>query len=176
MSAIGCAFNRTFAPNFRLCMIKKLESFTAIFISSLLFAFCALSVYFAEVEPPEKLLAVTGPITNLTPIYSDKAGTRFRFCMGNPVQTFTFQEPAPDIERAWSALSSARRASMLYAPGQNRTLWRLEVEGGFLVTTAELRNARMQHLLILLVGLIISGTVAANGMVQAIRKRAKTSR
>jgi hypothetical protein len=156
-------------------MIKKFESFSAIFISSLLFAFCALSVYLAEVELPEKLLAVTGPITNLTPIYSDKAGTRFRFCMGTPVQTFTYQGPAPGIERAWSALNSARRASVLYAPGQDRTLWQLEVEGSFLVTTAELRNARMQHLLILLVGLLVSGAVAANGIVQALRKRVKTS-
>jgi len=36
--------------------------------------------------------------------------------------------------------------------------------------------ARMQHLLILLVGLIISGAVAANAIVQALKKRAKTSR
>lgn len=156
-------------------MIKKLESFNAIFISSLLFAVCGLQVYLAEVKLPEKMLAVTGPITDLTPIYSDKGGTRFRFCMGNPVQTFTYREPVPDIERAWTALKSGRPASVLYAPGQDRTLWRLEVEGSILVTTAELRNARMQHLLVLLVGMIISGAVLANGIVQAVRKRVKTS-
>jgi|GEM_PF-5814859 len=157
-------------------MIKRLESFSAIFISSLLFAFCALSVHLAKVELPEKMLTVAGPVTNLTPIYSDKAGVRFRFCMGTPVLTFTYQGPAPDIERAWSALNSTRRASVLYAPDQDRTLWRLEVEGSFLVTTAELRNARMQHLVILLVGLILFGAIAANGIVQALRKRAKKSR
>lgn len=155
-------------------MVKKLESFSAIFVSSLLFAACALMVYLAEVEPPEKMLTVTGPITNLTPIYSDRAGARFRFCMGKPLLTFTYH--GPDIERAWSALRSARRASVLYEPSQDRTLWRLEVDDNFLVTTAELRKARMQHLLILLVGLIISGGVAANGIVQALRKRANTSR
>ena len=157
-------------------MVQKLESFNAIFISLVLFVLCGFKVYLAEVELPKKMLAVTGPITNLTPIYSDKGGTRFRFCMGYPVQTFTYQEPVPDIESAWSALKSARSASVQYAPGQNRTLWQLEVEGSFLVTTEELQNARMRHLLILLVGMIISGVVVANGIVQAVRKRAKTSR
>lgn len=157
-------------------MTKMLESSTAVFVSSWFFLTFAALIYLAEVEPPANMLTVTGPITSLTPIYSTRAGTRFRFCMGNPVLTFTYRGPAPDIEPVWLALKSGGRASVLYAPGENRTLWRLEVPGELLLTTAKFRKARMQHLIILLGGLIISGAAAAYGIGQWMSKRTRTDR
>ncbi len=154
-------------------LVIRLQSDTAIFISSLFSVFFALLVYLAEVEPPAQLQTVAGRVSSLTFVNSSRSSTGFRFCIGEPCHTFAYEGPAPDIHRVRSALDRSRRASVLYASNRwgEPMLWGLDVEGSVLVTTEELRAARRWQMLIFLTGLIISGAVAVYGIVPVLRRR-----
>ena len=148
-----------------------------LFVSLLFCILFALLVFLQDAEPPDELLSLDGPIVNRTPIYSKGKLTGFRFCIGNPLMTLTYQDPDPRVQSVWATMENARRVSVQYStrPGRNPTLWGLEVEGRTLATVTELKAARVSSLVLYLAGAIASAFVSGFVFIQMWRARATSA-
>ena len=155
---------------------KQRSDWVAITVSLL---FCFLSgclIYFSDVNPPDRLLSIMGAAEILTPIYSrTKALTGFRFGIGDPRMTFTYQQPDPRVQEAWAAVERDSRVTVLYEShaDSNPSLWGLEVDGRTLATTEELRDARGWKLMTSLLVFVVSAAVAAHYIACAFKARTK---
>jgi hypothetical protein len=159
---------------FRPPIGRKRSHWGEISVSLLFFMLFACIIYFTDADPPDQLLSISGAVESRTAIYSrGKKLTGFRFCIGDPCMTFTFQQPDPRVDEAWAVVDRASRVTVLYADhaDRNPSLWGLEVDGRTLATTKELRDARFGSLMTWLLGLVGSGAVAAHYIARAFRAR-----
>lgn len=145
----------------------------AFFVSTLLFVLFAALLVLRDINPPSKLLTLDGSIVGRTPIHTKGKLTGFRFCLGNPLVTFTYQDPDPRVESVWAVMENSKRAVVLYSThsGRNPTLWGLQADDRTLATVAELESARTKQWLIWLAGALISGAVAVAVACQKLKSR-----
>lgn len=147
---------------------------TTFVISSLFFVLLVALACLLDTEPPKEMRVVQGVISSRVAIETKGRLTGFRFCVGDPVMTFTYLDPDPDVKAAWSAMQGAVRARVRYAPHptRNPTLWGLDVDGHTIATRDELAAARSTRLGLLLAGIGLSGgTALALGISWARRAR-----
>ena len=144
-----------------------------LFVSVSMFLLLSAMLVLSDFLPPKDLLVVEGQVINLTRIESKGKLTGFRFCVGNPLVTFTYLDPNPDIARAWSALQDSKVVRVQYAVHryQNPTLWGLETDGKSMASTSELETARVTRFALLLVGACIAGAVAIWSFKSWLRSR-----
>lgn len=131
-------------------------------MSTLVFLLIAALLLLIDVSPPKDLALVEGRVVSLTRIETKGKLTGFRFCVGNPLKTFTYLDPDPDVAHAWSALQNSKVVRVQYAIHryQNPTLWGLEADNKSVASTSELEAARVTRFALLLVGACISGAIA----------------
>ncbi|NCT84338.1 MAG: hypothetical protein GXC94_14410 [Comamonadaceae bacterium] len=132
-----------------------------LFVSMFVFVLISALLLLSDISPPKELALVEGRVVNLTRIETKRKLTGFRFCVGDPLKTFTYLDPDPDVALAWSALQDSKVVRVQYAVHQyqNPTLWGLEADNKSVVTTSELEAARVRRFVLLLVGACVSGTV-----------------
>ncbi len=133
-----------------------------LFVSMLVFLLISALLLLSDVSPPKELALIEGQIVNLTRIENKGKLTGFRFCVGDPLMTFTYLDPDPDVAHAWSALQDSQVVRVQYAVHQyqNPTLWGLEADSKIVASTSELETARVTRFVLLLVGACVSGAVA----------------
>lgn len=142
-------------------------------VSMLMFLLASAMLLLSDVSPPKDLALVEGQVVNLTRIENKGKLTGFRFCVGNPLKTFTYSDPDPDLAQAWSALQDAKVVRVQYAVNQyqNPTLWGLDADNKSVASTSELETARFTRFVLLLVGACVSGTVAIFSLRSWLRSR-----
>ena len=159
---------------FRPPIGKKRSEWVEMMVSLL---FCFMSgglIYLSDTNPPDRLLSISGAAEARTPIYSrTKALTGFRFCIGNPCMTFTYQQPGPRVEEVWAAVERDPQVTVLYAARADRNprLWGIEMAGRRFTTTEELRDARGGQQVTALLVFIVSAAVAAYFIARACKRR-----
>jgi hypothetical protein len=134
----------------------------ALFVSAIFLVLFAALLFLLEVKPPGELHSIEGVISSQTPINNKGKLSGFRFCVGNPVMTFTYLDPDPRVESVWPVIAGSKRVRVHYAShtSRNPTLWGLEADGRTLATVSELESARASRFLLLLAGVCASGVVA----------------
>lgn len=133
-----------------------------LFVSMLFFVLLSALLLLIDIEPPKNPGLVEGAVTNLTPIKTKGNLTGFRFCIGDPIMTFTYSDPDPGVANAWTTIQTSKAVRVQYAVHRHRnpSLWALEADGQSIASTAELQMARVTRFALLLVGACISGVVA----------------
>ncbi|MCE4557199.1 hypothetical protein [Pelomonas cellulosilytica] len=142
-------------------------------MSMLLFLLLSALLVLSDFSPPKDLFVVQGQVVNLTRIETKGKLTGFRFCVGNPLKTFTYSDPDPNVAHAWSALEESKVIRVQYAAHryQNPTLWGLAVDGKSIASTSELEAARVTRFALLLAGACVSGAVAIWSFKSWLRSR-----
>lgn len=144
-----------------------------LFVSTLIFLLLSALLLLSDVSPPKSFALAEGSVINLTRIETKGKLTGFRFCIGNPIKTFTYSDPDPNVEHALAALQNAKLIRVQYAVHQHRnpSLWGLEADGKSVASTAELEASRVTRFALLVVGACISGTVAIFSFRSWLRSR-----
>lgn len=131
------------------------------FVSALFFVLCSLLLFLMDVAPPKETRVIEGAVIKLTPIKRRGTLTGFRFCVGDPIMTFTYSDPDPNVASAWATIQRSKAVRVQYKvhQGRNPSLWGLEVDDRSIASTAELEAARVMRFALLLLGAFISGAV-----------------
>ncbi len=130
---------------------KATGAITEIVIALFLAALSAALVAMQDVTVPDQLQSIEGTVISRTPIHGKgKKLTGFRFCIDQPRMTFTYSDSAPRLEEAWTAINANDNVRVQYEPHDrsNPTLWGLEINGQEVANSLEIRNGRIDQMLI----------------------------
>ncbi len=146
---------------------------TALVLGPLFAVLLGVLIYLLDTKPRGSLSVIEGQIVSQTPIETRGKLTGFRICVGSEAQTFTYQDPDPDVERVWQIVTGATHALVQYSecPGKNPVLWCLVVNGEVLATPAQLEDARRSRYYLYVVGFAVALVASVWAAVGSVRDR-----
>jgi hypothetical protein len=129
------------------------------FISTLVCALLVAILFLSDHQEPEEVQSIVGSATNVSRIENRRNLTGFRFCVGNPLVTFTYSDSDPNFASAWAAIQETGaivRVGYETHERLNPTLWSLEIDRKAFATTAELVKVRSARFQLVLVGVCVT--------------------
>ena len=171
------SLKRTASPplnsNVRRQMTSESRRVPIFFVSGIIFVLLTVILVLLDTKPPNDTYSIEGVVSSMVPIETKGKLTGFRFCIGNPVMTFTYLDPDPNIVGAWAKMQKAKTARVIYSihPSRNPTLWSLEANGQSIATAGQLQEARSSRFWLLLVGACASGIAALSASASWLNTR-----